>query len=265
MNDASIPRRQTLLLALCAVFVGFYVVANLIGAKLWPFTIFGLMPQHLGLSDQAGPFVATTGILAFPLTFILTDIINEYYGQRVVRTFTILAIAVSLLLQPVIQAAIAVQAVSFSPEYTGEEMRRGFEIAFGQSWAILAGSLTAFALGQLLDIKVFQILRRKTGGKLLWLRAQISTLISQVIDSFVVIFLAFVIIPWALPFLVGTNDKPWPISAAANVSVTNYAVKFLIAIAITPALYLVHYLIKAWLGKAEAEALVLEAHPSDPA
>lgn len=253
------PRREVLLLTLCTLFVGFYVAANLIGAKLFTFEMFGLQPRSFGLSDKEGPFVATAGILAFPLTFLLTDVINEYFGKRIVRTFTILAIAVSLLLQPVILAAIRSSAVSFDPAFTADEMQRGFAIAFGQSWAILAGSLTAFAIGQMLDVWVFGQLRRRTGGKMLWMRAQVSTLISQLFDSFIVIFLAFVIIP----VLIG--DKPWGLGGAANVSITNYVVKFLIAIAMTPLLYLVHYAIRAWLGRDEATTLAREAHPVDPA
>src|SRR5436190_15382334 len=102
MRDAKDEkRREVLLLTLLALFVGFFVTAEILGAKLWKFTLFGISPRSIGLSDDAY-FVATAGILAFPLTFILTDIINEYFGRRIVRVFTFLAIAVNVILQPIV-------------------------------------------------------------------------------------------------------------------------------------------------------------------
>ncbi|MBA3708864.1 MAG: queuosine precursor transporter [Planctomycetes bacterium] len=253
---AETERKETLLLVLCALFIGFFVTADLMGAKLWHFTILGLRPRHLGLGGDE--FIATTGILAFPLTFILTDIVNEYYGRKVVRTLTILAIMVNLLLQPVVQTAIRVPTITFGGP-TAVEMHQAYQLAFGQTWSIVVASLCAFTFGQFLDIWIFTWLRRKTGGRMLWLRAQGSTLVSQLIDTFVVIFLAFVIIP----ALVG--GQPWPVAGAFTVSLTNYIYKFVIAVAVTPVLYLVHFGVDAWLGKDEAAIAVREAHPADPA
>mgnify|MGYP000846822027 CR=1 FL=1 len=98
-------KREVLLLALGALFVGFFVAAEILGNKLYRFDLFGLTPRSLGLTDD-DHFVATTGIYAFPLTFVLTDIVNEYFGKRIVRIFTFLAIGVNVVLQPVIQVAI---------------------------------------------------------------------------------------------------------------------------------------------------------------
>ena len=255
-GPARLPRRQVLLVTLCALFVGFFVTAELLGAKLWEFSV-GFGPRDIGLGEGA-KFVATAGILAFPLTFILTDIINEYFGLRMVRLFTIVAIAVNLLLQPVVQAAIRVPAVSFTEGVSSEQVQEAYSLALGQTWAIVAASLVAFALGQLLDAKVFTWLRHLTGGKMLWLRAQGSTVVSQLVDSFVVIFLAFVILPAAI----GTSHMS--MRAAAEISTTNYVYKFLIAVGITPVLYGVHALVDRYLGAAEAHALVHAAHARDP-
>jgi len=257
-ESSAAARRQTLLVHLCSLFVGFFVAAELLGAKLWTFRLFGLGPSDIGLGDGPGGFVATAGILAFPLTFILTDIINEYFGLRMVRLFTIVAIAVNLLLQPVVQAAIRVPAVSFTEGVSSEQVQEAYSLALGQTWAIVAASLVAFALGQLLDAKVFTWLRHLTGGKMLWLRAQGSTVVSQLVDSFVVIFLAFVILPAAI----GTSHMS--MRAAAEISTTNYVYKFLIAVGITPVLYGVHALVDRYLGAAEAHALVHAAHARDP-
>jgi len=254
---ALVAREQVLAYVLCALFVGFFVAAEVLGGKLFRFTFFGLGPDDLGLGDGT-EFAATAGILAFPLTFVMTDIVNEYYGRPIVRLFTWIGIGVNLLLQPVIRAAIAVPAISFTPGITDQDMQRGFEIAFGQTTSIVVASLCAFALAQWLDVQVFTWLRRATGGKYLWLRAQGSTIVSQVADTFVVIFLAFVLIPRL------TGGEPWTVANATSVSLTNYVYKFVLAVGITPVLYLVHAAVDAYLGKEAAEALVHHAHPGDP-
>jgi len=254
---ALVAREQVLAYVLCALFVGFFVAAEVLGGKLFRFTFFGLGPDDLGLGDGQ-EFAATAGILAFPLTFVMTDIVNEYYGRPIVRLFTWIGIGVNLLLQPVIRAAIAVPAISFTPGISDQDMQRGFEIAFGQTTSIVVASLCAFALAQWLDVQVFTWLRRATGGKYLWLRAQGSTIVSQVADTFVVIFLAFVLIPRF------TGGEPWTVANATSVSLTNYVYKFVLAVGITPVLYLVHAAVDAYLGKEAAEALVHHAHPGDP-
>jgi hypothetical protein len=252
-----VAREQVLAYTLCALFVGFFVAAEVLGGKLFRFTLLGLGPDDLGLGEGS-EFVATAGILAFPLTFVMTDIVNEYFGRPIVRLFTWIAIAVNLLLQPVIRAAIAAPAISFTAGVTDADVQRGFEIAFGQTTSIVLASLCAFALAQWLDVRVFTWLRRATGGRLLWLRAQGSTVVSQLADTFAVIFLAFV----AIPLLLG--GEPWSLSQASSVALTNYVYKFLIAVGITPVLYLVHAAVDAYLGRAAADALVRQAHPGDP-
>lgn len=257
----ALDRRQLLLLILCGFFVGFFVAVELIGAKLFHFSLFGLGPSTFGLSGNL--FVATTGIIAFPLTFIITDIVNEYYGRRTVRTLTFLAIAVNLALIPVVQAAMWVPATDFK-EGVDQVMQSSFQRALGQSWAIVVASLCAFAVGQLVDVSVFAWLRRRTGGRMLWLRAQGSTVVSQLIDTVVVIFLAFVILPALVDGLYCMTP-----GQAGLVSLTNYIYKFAIAVAITPLLYLVHWLIDAWLGRDVAARAIAEAHgvsaPAAPA
>lgn len=252
-----VAREQVLAYVLCSLFVGFFVAAEVLGGKLFRFTLFGLGPADIGLGD--GPeFAATAGILAFPLTFVMTDIVNEYFGRPIVRLFTWIAIGVNLLLQPVIRAAMAVPAISFTPGITDAEMQRGFQIAFGQTTSIVFASLCAFALAQWLDVQVFTWMRRVTGGKWLWLRAQGSTVVSQLIDTIAVIYLAFVVVPLV------TGGQPWSLGDAFSVSLTNYVYKFLIAVGSTPALYLVHAVVDRYLGKEMAEQLVHHAHPLDP-
>ena len=256
MSSPSFAGRSLwLLLLLCGIFTGFYVTGDLIGAKLFSFSVFGLGPKDLGLGDGA-VFIMTAGTLAFPLTFLLTDIINEYYGRTVVRALTVVAITVLLVLQPVVMATVAVPTVSFNPAVTAEQMDQSVRNVLAPAWAIVVGSICAFALGQWLDVVLFGRLRRLTGDRALWLRAQASTFGSQLVDSFVVIFVAFVFIPLAL------GQEPWATAGAAQVSTTNYVVKVGIAIASTPLLYLVHLAVEAWLGRAEATRLKHQAHPT---
>jgi uncharacterized integral membrane protein (TIGR00697 family) len=255
--DPTDRRRETLLLAACALFTGFFVTAEILGAKLRTFTVLGLSPAALGVSDSPH-FVATAGILAFPLTFVLTDVVNEYFGIALVRVLTFLAIAVNLLLQPVIQAAIRVPTISFQPGVESARLHEAYTLAFGQTWAIVAASLIAFLVAQLVDARVFTALRHATGGRWLWLRAQGSTVISQVVDTLLVIFLAF----WIIPELAGQPHMR--ASEAWTISLTNYVYKFVIAVGITPVLYLVHFGVEAWLGRERAHALAHAAHPRDP-
>lgn len=253
-----LARQDVLAFTLCALFVGFFVAAEVLGGKLFRFQLFGFGPSSLGLGDGA-EFVATAGILAFPLTFVMTDIVNEYFGKPMVRLFTWIAIGVNLLLQPVVRAAIAVPAISFTPGVSSDQMQEAYRIALGQTSAIVVASLVAFAVAQWLDVRVFTWLRRLTGGKMLWLRAQGSTVVSQLIDTLAVIFLAFVVLPLA------TGGAPWTIGQAFEVSLTNYVYKFLIAVVSTPSLYVVHMLVDAYVGKEIAAELTRVAHPGDDA
>ncbi len=250
-------KREVLLLALGALFVGFFVAAEILGNKLYRFDLFGLTPRSLGLTDD-DHFVATTGIYAFPLTFVLTDIVNEYFGKRIVRIFTWLAIVVNLLLQIPIWFAVKAPAVSFTPGVTPEAVQSAFQLSLGATWAIVVASLCAFSVAQFVDATVFTFLRRRTGGKMLWLRSQGSTVVSQVVDTLVVIFLAF----WVIPELLGNPHMS--AGQALVVSLTNYVYKFVIAVGITPLLYLVHGAVELYLGRAAAHRLAHEAHPVDP-
>lgn len=257
LDETARKKREVLLLTLGGLFVGFFVAAEILGNKLYRFDLFGATPRSIGLSDD-DYFVATTGIYAFPLTFVLTDIVNEYFGKRVVRVYTWIAIAVNLLLQIPIWLAAKAPAVSFTPGVSAEEVQSAFRVALGSTWQIVVASLFAFLVSQLVDATVFTWLRHKTGGKLLWLRSQGSTVVSQVVDTFIVVFLAFVVIP----MIVGSAH--WTAGQAFVVSLTNYVYKFAFAVLITPLLYLVHWGVELYLGREVAHELAHAAHPVDP-
>jgi uncharacterized integral membrane protein (TIGR00697 family) len=173
------------------------------------------------------------------VVFISTDLINEYFGREGVKRLTFITIGLIAYAFIVLYASMQVPAASFSPVTDAQ-----FQAVFGQSLWIIAGSITAFAASQLIDVGVFWLVRHKTGGRHLWLRATGSTIISQLIDSLVIIGIAF----W-LPGKVKTSE--FLIVAGAN-----YSYKLLIAVAVTPLLYVGHSMIDRFLGMEQAHRLI---------
>lgn len=216
-------RRDLVFLVLAGVFVTNAILGELMGGKL--FTV--------------GPFTMSIGVLPWPVVFLTTDLINEYFGRNGVKRLTLMTVALIIYAFVVLYAAIAVPAASFSP--VNDE---AFKTVFGASLWIIVGSVLAFLASQLIDVMVFWFFRNKTGGRMLWLRATGSTAISQLVDSFVIIGVAF----W-LPGLVKTEEF-------LTVAASNYSYKFLIAVGLTPLVYLAHRMINGFLGSYEANRLI---------
>jgi uncharacterized integral membrane protein (TIGR00697 family) len=225
-------RRQTLFLVLAGVFIGNALLAELIGGKLFQVPT----PWHT--------FTLSCGIVLWPVVFVFTDIINEYFGPDGVRKMSFLAAAIIAYAFFALTLAGAVPAASFSPVDDGS-----FSRVFFQSRWIIVGSITAFLLAQLIDVTVFWIIRRGTGHRLLWLRATGSTVVSQLIDTFVVGFIGL-----HLPYRLGGQGVDF--ETYVNSAASGYLFKFAIALATTPALYVVHRIVDGYLGKTEAEKLI---------
>jgi uncharacterized integral membrane protein (TIGR00697 family) len=219
-------RRDIVYLALAGFFVTNAILGEVTGGKL--FTL--------------GPFTMSIGVIPWPVVFIATDLINEYFGREGVRRLTWMTIGLIAYAFVVLYLSMQVPAASFSPVTDLQ-----FQAVFGQSLWIIAGSITAFALSQLVDVGVFWLVRHKTGGKHLWLRATGSTVVSQLIDSVVIIGIAF----W-LPGKVKTSEF-------LMVAGTNYSYKLLIALGVTPLLYVGHSIIDRFLGVKEAHRLIEES------
>jgi uncharacterized integral membrane protein (TIGR00697 family) len=203
-------------------------MAEVIGAKLFSFMGFSM----------------TLGVIPFPVTFIITDLLNEYYGRRGVRLTTIIGMVMVVFAYFLILIGISIPANSDSP-ITDESFRQVF---FNSSMVIL-GSITAYLVGQLIDIQVFHKIRVKTQGKHIWLRATGSTVIGQLIDSYIVIFIAF--------------GQYMSFEKLMELASTNFVYKMGIAIFITPLIYLAHYGIDRYLGE-EAERMkkyVMDGEP----
>ena len=197
-------------------------------------------------------FNLTAGAVIWPVVFITSDLINEYFGKPGVKRISYLAaifIAYSFL---VIFLAMKLPPAQWwldanSKDGAGNffDMNFAFNKILGQGQRIIVASLAAFLIGQLIDVFVFQKLRKITGSKMLWLRATGSTLVSQFIDSFVVLYLAFTGI--------------FPNEQIMAIGITNYLYKFSVAILLTPLIYAGHYIIDRYLGKSEAEKLSEES------
>lgn len=228
----ALDRRDIVFIVLAGFFIANAIIAEIIGVKL----------------IQVGPFAMSIGVIPWPVVFLTTDLVNEYFGREGVKRLTFLTVGLIVYAFIIIFTAIQVPAASFSPVQDDV-----FKQVFGQSLWIIIGSITAFALSQLIDVVVFWFLRSKTGGKMLWLRATGSTAVSQLIDSFVVIGIAF----W-IPGVLKTSEF-------VEVATSNYSYKLMIAIALTPFIYIAHRVIDRYLGENESKKMIEKAAAAESA
>lgn len=246
-------KKNKLFIVLCGIFLTNALLAEMIGVKIFSFEkTIGLNPANIDILGFAMSFNLTAGVVIWPIVFITTDLINEYFGKPGVKrisyltagliAYAFVVIFLTMLLAP---ADFWIEVNKTDPSGNSFNISYAFNKIFGQGQRIIIGSLTAFIIGQLADVFVFQKLKRITGSKMLWLRATGSTLVSQFIDSFVVLFIAF--------YGVFTNTQ------IVAIGITNYIYKFLVAIALTPLIYLGHSLIDNYLGKEQAEKISEEA------
>jgi uncharacterized integral membrane protein (TIGR00697 family) len=253
MTQFAEQKKTRLFIILSGIFLTNALVAEMIGVKIFSGEkTLGLTPAHLDILGFTMDFNLTAGAVIWPVVFITSDLINEYFGKPGVKRvsyLTAILIAYSFVVIFLAMELPAAQwwldAHSADPKGNYFDMDFAFRKIFGQGLRIIVGSLTAFLLGQLVDVYVFQKLRGITGSKMLWLRATGSTLVSQLIDSFVVLYIAFA----------GVFTGPQIIA----IGITNYLYKFSVAILLTPLIYLGHYLIDRYLGKSESERLMEEA------
>lgn len=246
-------RAQKLFLVLTAIFITNALMAEFIGVKIFAFEeTFGLEPFNWNLFGQTGSLNFTAGVMLWPVVFILTDIINEYFGPRGVRFISWLAVA--LIIWGFLFAYLAIGLapagwwVTVSADQGVPDMQKAFATIFGQGMWSIAGSITAFLLAQLIDVRIFQFIRRRTGDRMVWLRATGSTLVSQFVDSFVVLYIAFVLGP-----------QQWSMSLFLAIGTVNYLYKALMAMALTPVIYGVRRGLKSYLGADVAEELKRKA------
>ncbi|WP_439557669.1 queuosine precursor transporter [Dyadobacter sp.] len=244
-------KRQKLFLVLCAIFITNALIAEITGGKIFSVeTLLGLPPANLLIGGQRLDFNMTAGVVNWPVVFITSDIINEYFGRKGVKRISYLTSALIVYTFITIFAATKLPPAQFWLDLNNTDshgnvfnINDAFSKIFNQGLGIMIGSITAFLLGQLLDVFVFSWLRRKTGSKYIWLRATGSTMFSQLVDSFVVITIAF--------YVFGN----WDLNQIFSVGTINYLYKGVVAILLTPVIYIAHYFIDNYLGKEYAEEL----------
>jgi uncharacterized integral membrane protein (TIGR00697 family) len=215
--------RARLLVLLAMVFIAMLLLGDLLGGKIFELTLGGM------------PFVISVGILPFPITFLLTDLLNEFYGKRIARFITLIGFFLSLLTFLLI---LLVVQFPWSPMTTQTGWTGFTEASFNRIFAgslrIFGASMVAFLIAQYTDIAVFHLLKRMTHNRQLWLRATGSTVVSQLIDTVIIQALAWGgLLPWS---------KLW------TIMVSSYVIKLLAAVALTPAIYGVHGLVERRLG-----------------
>lgn len=255
-------KKQFLFIVLAAIFLTNAILAELIGVKIFSLeSTLGFQPVNLDILGYTLDFNLTAGVMIWPVVFLTTDIINEYFGKAGVRRISFIAVGCIAYSFIMILIVTKLDPAIFWMEVNGTDANgNAFDVNFAfnkiytQGLGIIVGSMVAFLLGQLLDVVVFQKLRRLTGERMIWLRATGSTLISQFIDSFVVLALAF--------YFLAPESSRWDFSQVLSVGSINYIYKFVIAILLTPVIYLGHYVIDRYLGKESAAQLKEEAASS---
>ena len=225
------------------------MVAEFMGVKIFSLEeTFGMKPASIQLFGDTYSFNLTCGVLLWPVVFVMTDIINEYYGRKGVRFISWLAVILISYGFIMLFAAMNTTPNAWwitSKQTAGiENMNDAYNGIFGQGLGIILASMTAFLIGQLIDVFVFRSIKKRTGEKHIWLRATGSTLVSQFIDSFVVLVIAF----YFYPKLVANQGSPWPLNQVIAIGIVNYIYKFIVAILLTPVIYFVHDRIEKYLG-----------------
>ena len=249
-------RSARLFIVLAAFLVCNALIAEFVGVKIFALEpTLGLDTFNWNLFGRSGSLSFTSGVLLWPFVFLMTDVINEYFGRRGVRFISWLTVV--LIVYGFLAAYLAISLVpaefwvSVNRERGVPDMQAAFANIFGQGMWTIAGSVTAFLIGQLIDVAIFHRIRLMTGERWIWLRATGSTAVSQLIDSFIVLYIAFVLGP-----------QNWPISLFLAVATVNYGYKLLMAFLLIPLIYLTRRGIRAYLGEESARALQASARAS---
>jgi queuosine precursor transporter len=249
-------RLQNLYFILSCIFITNALVAEFSGVKMFSAEkLLGFLPAHIHLFGNIKlDFNMSVGVIIWPAVFILSDIVNEYFGKRGVRKLSfITAILVSYSFLIVLGGTKLPPADFWLQVNNLDALNRPFDInyaystIFRQGLGIIVGSISAFLLSQFVDVYTFHFLRKFTGHRKLWLRATGSTIVSQLVDSFVIITIAF--------YFLGN----WSLEQVLKVGMVQYFYKVFLAIILTPVIYLVHAIIDRYLGKDTSDVLIEEA------
>jgi uncharacterized integral membrane protein (TIGR00697 family) len=236
-------RRSRLYIILAAFFLTNALVAEFVGSKIFSLEgTLGVPPVELTLFGLQQSFDLTAGVLAWPFVFIITDLINEYFGYQGVRRLSLIAVGMIIYAFGFIFLAIHSHPAAFwenNPNLPFN-LNAAYAAVFGQSLWIIVASVVAFLVGQIVDVLVFERLKRATSNRFLWLRANGSTAVSQLLDSYFVLTIAFHFGP-----------QQWSLAQVAAVGTKNFIYKIAMALLLTPLLYAVHWWIDRYLAGPE--------------
>ena len=234
MSNYTINKSQWLFVFLAGLFITNAITAELISNKLIE------IPLNINFfGNELGPFVTIVGILPWPIVFLLTDLLNEFYGYKAVKRLS--WITAILIAYCFIIVGLAIQIPAYEIEGSSLSDDYSFNKVFGQAQMVIVGSICTFLVSQLLDAVLFKWIKSKTGSRYIWLRSTGSTVVSQLIDSYIVLYIGFVL-PGSLTF-----------SDFMTIAPTNYILKLIIAILLTPLIYLGHFLIKKFVLNQKSE------------
>lgn len=211
-------RKEIAFMVMAGVFITSAIVAELISCKL------------VYMGPKLWPIIA--GIVPWPVVFLLTDVMNEYFGKQAVRRLS--WITAGLIAFCFLVVFVAVQLPTDKGSWLSDAE---FRKAFGGSLYIMVGSITAFIVSQLLDVQLFHFFNKLTKGKMIWLRSTGSTVISQLADSLIVALIGL----WI--------SGAFPLEMVLFLAITGYVTKLGFAVCLTPFVYLMHYLAKGILGE----------------
>jgi hypothetical protein len=248
-------KKTFLYILLASFFITNALIAEFGGVKMFSVEkLLGIAPLQLNIFGMITDLNLSVGVLIWPVVFVFSDIINEYFGKTGVQRISFITAGMIGYSFLIVLMWTKMPAADFWLKLNGlDSLGRPFDINFAYSTifrmglGIVIGSLTAFLVSQLVDAYVFHYFKKLTGHKYLWLRSTGSTVVSQLIDSFVILFIAF--------YFLGN----WSLGQVLRVGLVQYSYKVLLAIALTPAIYLVHSVIDAYLGKESSEIIIEEA------
>lgn len=245
-NTSTSSKKQLLFIVLATFFLTNTLVAEFIGAKV--ISIDTMLPF---LGDLPGMGV---GVLIWPIVFLLSDIINEYFGTKGVKRISYIgAFMIAYAFIIIYISTELTPAVEWLEKYATDDVGNPLNInyaysqIFRQGANLIVASIIAFIVGQLVDAYTFRWIRKITQHKYLWLRAIGSTVISQLIDSFLILYIGFCLL------------GPWTLGEVLQMGVMQYIYKILLAGLLTPLIYLAHFVIEKYLGKEGSEELIQSA------
>lgn len=245
-NKPLTPKLNKLFWILSGLVIGNAILAELLGMKIFS------LAKMLGIgSVSTGGFLSLTfdfnmsvGIIIWPFVFVISDLINEYFGKAGVRKVSFFTAGLILYCFIVIYAGTSLPGADFWLQLNGRDahgnpldINYAYSAIFRQSASIIVGSVSAFLISQLIDAYAFHYLKNITGHKKLWLRSTGSTVISQLFDSFIILFIAFYVL------------GKWSFMQVITVGVAQYIYKVLLAIVLTPVIYIAHNFIDRYLGE----------------